>query len=200
MTQGFTLWFTGLTGSGKTTLARLVEEKLLEKGLMVEVLDGEEVRREISPDLGFIKEEREAHLNRISYICNLLNRNGVNAIVSTVSPFRSMRESIRAQLGKFVEVYVNCPLSICMDRDTTGFYTRAGSGEIQHIAGMDDPYEHPFTPEIEVWTDRETPEQGAARIVRTMETLELIPASTGEDFNEEEEELIKQRLTDLGYL
>jgi adenylylsulfate kinase len=200
MEQGFTLWLTGLTGSGKTTLARVVEEKLLERGLAVEVLDGEKVRQELSPNLGFTRENRDEHLRRICYLCRLLNRNGTNAIVSTVSPFKDMRDALRAQLNRFVEVYVNCPLAICMERDTTGFYARAQAGEIKHVAGMSEPYEQPLTPEVEVHTDRETPEEAAARIVRTLEILEFVPTSIGEDYSEEDEELIKQRLTDLGYL
>jgi adenylylsulfate kinase len=200
MEQGFTLWLTGLTGSGKTTLARMVEEKLLERGLAVEVLDGEEIRGELSPNLGFAPEHRKEHLRRIGYLCRLLNRNQINVIVSAVSPFRDMREDLRSQLNKFVEVYVNCPLAVCMERDSTGFYARAKKGEIKHVAGMDEPYEQPLAPEAEVHTDRETPEEAAARVVRTLELMEFVPASLDEDYSEEDEELIKQRLTDLGYL
>jgi len=200
MEQGFTLWLTGVTGSGKTTLARGVEEKLLERGLAVEVLDGEEVRQELSPNLGFTRENRNEHLKRICYLCRLLNRNQINVIVSAVSPFKDMREALRTQLNRFVEVYVNCPLAVCIERDTTGFYARAQAGEIKHVAGMDEPYEQPLSPEVEVRTDQETPEEATARIVRTLELLEFVPAPIGEDYSEEDEELIKQRLTDLGYL
>ena len=200
MEQGFTLWLTGLTGSGKTTLARMLEEKLLERGLLVELLDGEEVRDTISPELGFTTNDRELHLRRIAYISSLLNRNGVSSIVAAVSPSRTMRDTARGQLPVFLEAYLDCPLEVCKQRDFRGLYARAEKGEITDLAGVDFSYEPPEKPEIVLHTDKQTPDEGATLVIRTLEIMELIPSSPETEYSDGDEEIIKKRLTDLGYL
>ena len=139
-------------------------------------------------------------MKRLMYISALLNRNGVSSIVAAVSPSKEKRNSIRAQLPAFIEVFVNCPLDVCKERDGEGFYARAKAGEIENVAGVDAVYEPPDKPEIEVFTARESPEEGAARIIRTLEMLELVPSSPDSEYSEEDEQVIKQRLTDLGYI
>jgi adenylyl-sulfate kinase len=169
--HGFTLWFTGLSGSGKTTVSRLVEEELRARGLKVEVLDGDIVRTNLSKGLGFSKEDRDTNIRRIGFVCKLLSRNGVAAIAAAISPYRAIRDEVRAETGRFVEVYVKCPLDVLLARDAKGLYKKALSGEIANFTGISDPYEEPLSPEVVVETDKETPQESAARVIAALETL-----------------------------
>ncbi len=170
--QGFVLWFTGLSGAGKTTLARIVEERFRADGRRVEVLDGDLVRTHLSKGLGFSKEDRDTNIRRIGFVCHLLSRNGVIAIAAAISPYRAVRDEVRALCeGRFVEVYVRCPLEIVQERDVKGLYRRARAGEIPHFTGLSDPYEEPRSPEVIVDTDLELPEVSAARIWQTVSAL-----------------------------
>ncbi len=169
--NGFTLWFTGLSGAGKTTLARLVEHDLRARGLRVEVLDGDVVRQNLSKGLGFSKEDRDTNIRRIGFVCNLLSRNGVVAIGAAISPYRSVRDEVRAaqDTGRFVEVFVDCPLSVLLQRDVKGLYQKALNGEIKNFTGVSDPYEPPDRPEIVIHTDLESEQASAARILSWLE-------------------------------
>jgi adenylyl-sulfate kinase len=198
--KGFTLWFTGLPSSGKSTLARRVEEVLLERGLQVEVLDGDEVRENLSKGLGFSKEDRDTNIRRIGFVAKLLARNGVVAITAAISPYRDVRDEMRRAIGRFVEVYVECPIDVLKERDVKGLYKKALAGEIKHFTGVDDPYEPPLKPEVIVPSDREGVEQSVARIIATLETLGYIPRVPGAEYSPSEEEAIQRRLKDLGYI
>jgi adenylyl-sulfate kinase len=175
MTQkGFTLWFTGLSGAGKTTLARLVEKELIIRGHRVEVLDGDIIRTNLSKGLGFSKEDRDTNIRRIGFVCHLLTRNDVVAIAAAISPYRAVRDEVRDQIGAFVEVFVHCPIDVLAERDVKGLYKKALAGEIRNFTGIDDPYEDPIHPEVIVNSDRETPEESAARIIAALEKLDYI--------------------------
>ena len=198
--KGFTLWFTGLSGSGKSTLAKMCEQELLERGMKVEVLDGDVVRTNLSKGLGFSKEDRDTNIRRIGFVCNLLTRNDVVAIGAAISPYRAIRQENRELIGRFVEVYCKCPLDALKERDVKGLYTKALAGELPNFTGISDPYEEPENPEVVVATDRETPEESFQRIIRTLELMDYIPPDLAPDYTEEEEEQIKARLKDLGYI
>lgn len=174
MQEGFILWFTGLSGAGKSTLARHIAEFCREKGYKVEVLDGDEVRKHLSKGLGFSKEDRDTNIRRIGYVANLLARNGVIAITAAISPYREIRDEVRATTRNFVEVYVRCPLEELIRRDVKGLYEKALAGEIQGFTGVSDPYEEPLRPEIVIDTDRERPEQSACRILSFLADRGLI--------------------------
>lgn len=164
--QGFTVWFTGLSGSGKSTVSQLIAVGLREHGLKVEVLDGDVVRTHLSKGLGFSKEDRDTNIRRIGWVCEVLSRNGVVAIAAAISPYREVRDEIRGKIPKFVEVYMHCPLEVLIQRDAKGLYKKALAGEITHFTGVDDPYEPPLNPEVTCYTDgRETPEQSAAKVL-----------------------------------
>jgi adenylyl-sulfate kinase len=201
MNKGFCVWFTGLSASGKTTLSRLLEGELLERGVPVQVLDGREIRERLSRELRFSKKDRETHLRRISFVTRLLVQNGVAVLVAAeISPFQNMRDEARAEIDEFVEIYLDCPLEVCRERDAKGLYRRALSGEIQYLPGINVPYEIPEKPELVIQTHLQGPEDSLAQIVRTLEILGKIPSRPGEDFTGEESEVIRKRLTDLGYL
>lgn len=153
-----TIWFTGLSGAGKTTLARLVEAKLHALGQKVEVLDGDIARTNLCSDLGFSKEDRERNIQRIGFVCELLSRNGIVAIAAAISPYRMVREEVREKIGHFIEVYCKCPLEVLITRDTKGLYRKALKGEIMNFTGISDPYEEPLAAEVIVETDKESPE------------------------------------------
>lgn len=172
--HGFTLWFTGLSGAGKSTVSRLVAERLRRLGRYVEVLDGDEVRENLSKGLGFSKEDREVNIRRIGYVCKILSRNGVVAISAAISPYRAVRDDIRSQIGDFVEAYVRCPLDTVVERDVKGLYGKALRGEIDQFTGVSDPYEEPLCPEIIIETDRETPEESVQRIMTRLRELGYI--------------------------
>jgi adenylylsulfate kinase len=197
--KGFTLWFTGLSGAGKTTLARLVETELNARGHKVEVLDGDIIRTNLSKGLGFSKEDRDTNIRRIGFVCDLLTRNEVVAIAAAISPYREVRDDVRRQIGSFVEVYVKCPLDVLAERDVKGLYKKALAGEIKNFTGVDDPYEEPFTAELVVETDHEQPEESAARIIAKLEEMSLVEAAQS-GYSVEDEEEIRRRLEALGYV
>lgn len=174
MERGCVVWLTGLPGSGKTTIARVLEKKLVEHGKRVEVLDGDEVRENLSPHLGFSKEDRQIHANRVAYVSKLLSRNGVIAIVGLISPYRDFRQRAREMMGDFVEVYVKCSVDECMERDVKGHYKKAMAGEIQNFTGVSDPYEEPENPEVVVDTENETPEESADKIFEALQEMGLV--------------------------
>ena len=174
MSKGFTIWFTGLSGAGKSTLSSLLEQQLRARGHKVEVLDGDVVRTHLSKGLGFSKEDRDTNIRRIGWVCQVLSRNGVVAIAAAISPYRAVRDEVRAMIGEFVEVYVECPLPVLIERDTKGLYKKALAGEIGQFTGVSDPYEQPLAAEVTVYSDRETPEQSAARILERLAELGYI--------------------------
>jgi adenylyl-sulfate kinase len=164
--KGFTLWFTGLSGAGKSTVSALVEKELRSRGLKVEVLDGDVVRTHLSKGLGFSKEDRDTNIRRIGWVCEVLSRNGVAAIAAAISPYRGIRDEVRTRIPNFVEVYMHCPVEVLAERDVKGLYKKALAGEIKNFTGVDDPYEAPTNPEVTCNTDgRETPEQSAGKII-----------------------------------
>src|ERR1700730_18361866 len=178
MHKGFTLWFTGMSGAGKSTISGLLEQRLRALGAKVEVLDGDVVRTHLSKGLGFSKEDRDENIRRIGFVCELLSRNGVVAIAAAISPYRGVREEVRARIGSFVEVYVRCPVEVLAERDVKGLYKKALAGEIKNFTGGNDPYESPLAAEVIVETDRETPEESAARIIAQLEQMSLVAAQT----------------------
>jgi adenylylsulfate kinase len=199
--KGFTIWFTGLSGSGKTTLSRMVESELRRRGIRkVELLDGDVIRTHLSKGLGFSKEDRDANIKRIGFVCKLLSRNGVIAIAAAISPYRAARDFNRKEIGDFVEVYCKCSLEVCIERDVKGLYKKALAGEIKNYTGIDDPYEAPLNPEVVLETDRETPEESVKKIFQKLESLEHVPPAEESVYTAEEEEKVKKRLEDLGYL
>lgn len=175
--QGFTLWFTGLSGAGKSTVSKILEQRLRDLGARVEVLDGDVVRTHLSKGLGFSKEDRDTNIRRIGFVCGLLSRNGVIAIAAAISPYRETRDFVRSQVANFVEVYARCPLEKLMERDVKGLYKKALAGEIKEFTGVSDPYEEPLAPEVIIDTHLETPEQSAAKIWARLEALQLITAA-----------------------
>jgi adenylyl-sulfate kinase len=174
MNQGFTIWFTGLSGAGKTTASQLLAERLRRTNVRVEVLDGDVVRTHLSKGLGFSREDREENIRRIGFVCELLSRNGVIAIAAAISPYRAMRDQVRTKIPNFVEVYMDCPVEVLMDRDVKGLYKKALAGEISNFSGISDPYEPPLHSEVTIHSAHETPEQGVERIWTTLRTLGLI--------------------------
>jgi len=198
--QGFTIWLTGLSGSGKSTLVSLLRDALVARGHTCEVLDSGRIRQALNRSLGFTREEIDTNLKRLAYECKLLNRNGVIALVAAVSPYRDIRDAIRADLGRFIEVYCRCPLEVLVQRDQAGLFEKAQRGEIQHVAGVNAPYEEPFKPEVLINSDTETPEQGVARTLTTLEILGYLPKRRSAEYTADEEAVIKKRLQDLGYI
>jgi adenylyl-sulfate kinase len=190
--KGFTVWFTGLSCSGKSTLSNMLKQALLERGMKVELLDGDVVRQHLSKGLGFSKQDRDTNIRRIGFVCNLLSRNGVVAIAAAVSPYRDVRDAIRHEVGGFFEVYVKCPVKVLMERDTNGLYKKALNGQIRNVAGIDDPYEEPLRPEIVVETDKETPAESLQKIITALETLVLVPPIEAQAFFDPERGAIKR--------
>src|ERR687889_1632616 len=162
--RGFTLWFTGLSGAGKTTVADIVEHELRERIGVVEVLDGDIVRTNLSKGLSFSREDRDTNVLRIGFVANLLTRNGVAVIVSAISPYKEARDQVRRTIGEdFIEIFVDAPLEVCAERDVKGLYKKAFSGEIPAFTGVSDPYEPPAAPELHIKTNEEEPEESARR-------------------------------------
>src|SRR5450432_3275641 len=174
MHRGFTLWFTGMSGAGKSTISKLLVERLRRRNAKVEVLDGDVVRTNLSKGLGFSKEDRDENVRRIGFVCELLARNGVIAIAAAISPYRDVRDEVRARIPNFVEVFVDCPVEVLAERDVKGLYKRALAGEIPQFTGISDPYEPPRAPEVTVNSSQETPEQSVEKIWATLERLGLV--------------------------
>jgi adenylyl-sulfate kinase len=209
--EGFTLWFTGLSGAGKSTIANILAQRLKDAGRYVELLDGDEIRTNLSSGLGFSKADRDANIRRIGFVAKLLSRNGVIAITAAISPYIEIRDEVRREITsdgqnphRFVEVYVATPLEVCEQRDVKGLYKKARAGEIQQFTGISDPYEPPLHPEVTVSTVGETPEEDADQILRRLVELSILPAdivSSGNGaYTEDEEALVSERLKNLGYL
>lgn len=178
MHRGFILWFTGLSGAGKSTLSERITWQLRERGYRVELLDGDEVRTHLSKGLGFTKEDRDTNIRRIGYVARLLARNGVIAITAAISPYRDVRDEVRAAANQngveFVEVFVNASIESLSGRDVKGLYKRALAGEILHFTGVSDPYEPPTHPDVEARTDQEPVEESLERIVKYLSDRGLI--------------------------
>jgi len=164
MTEGFVVWITGLPCSGKTTLANVLASLLRHRGLPVDVLDGDELRKSLSADLGFSSQDRREQVRRVTFVSKLLMRNGINVIVPIISPYRDSRDAARTELSRFVEVYADCPVEVCMRRDEKGHYARAIKGEIKNFTGISDPYEFPENPEVSLKTDSSPVEECVRQI------------------------------------
>jgi len=164
------------------------------------LLDGEAVRGGLSRDLGFSKADRETHLRRLTVLAKRRIRRGGVAIVAAITPYRNIRGEVRTEIGDLLVVYLNCPLQVCIERDPKGLYRKALAGQIKHFTGLDAPYEPPVRPNIEIRTNEESPEESLARIIRVLEMLNWLPPEAKEGLSDEEAELIRRRLIDLGYL
>ncbi len=175
--QGFTLWFTGLSGAGKTTLAKGLEQELRRRGLKVERLDGDTVRQSLTRDLGFSKEDRDKNIERVTFVAKLLSRNGVAVLASFISPYRAVRQKVREETTNFIEVFVQVPLDEAIKRDVKGMYQKALNGEIENFTGVSDPYEEPLDPEIRVPTHLETVEESVQRILAYLEAHDYVPVT-----------------------
>jgi adenylylsulfate kinase len=173
--RGVTIWFTGLSGAGKTTITQALAKSLQEKECKLEVLDGDIVRQNLTKGLGFSKEDRDENIRRIGFVSHLLTRNGVIVLVSAISPYRAIREEVRQKVGDFLEVYVNAPLATCEERDVKGLYKRARAGEILGFTGIDDPYEPPLNPEVECRTDLEELSESVTKVLQKLEELGYLP-------------------------
>jgi adenylylsulfate kinase len=197
---GFTLWFTGLPCSGKSTLALLVAAELERRGRGVEILDGDLVRTHLTKGLGFSKEDRDENIRRIGFVCGLLSKHGAVAIAAAISPYRAIRDEVRSSIVNFVEVYVNTPLEVCIQRDVKGMYKKALAGEMKNFTGVDDPYEAPLQPEIVIETEKELPAVSAERILTKLEKMGLLSPADSPTYSEDEAEKIRARLVRLGYI
>ncbi len=164
------MWFTGLSGAGKSTVANVVVEQLIARGCKVELLDGDEIREHLSKGLTFSKEDRDINVRRIGWVAKVLARNGVISITAAISPYRSLRDELRADITNFVEIHVATPFAVCEDRDVKGLYAKARAGEIPNFTGLDDPYEAPLNPEIRIETAGRTPEESAAEVLAWLDT------------------------------
>jgi len=176
---GLTIWFTGLSAAGKTTLNNAVRERLQASGCAVESLDGDVLRQNLWKDLGFSKQDRDENVRRIGFVAHLLSRNGIFVLVSAISPYRAVRDEVRCRVGNFVEVYVNAPLDVCEQRDQKGLYRKARAGQLSGFTGVDDPYEPPLCPEIECHTDRETVAESVDKIMQYLEVRFSSAAASG---------------------
>lgn len=173
--KGFVLWFTGLSGSGKTTIAKLIEKELKSRGTHIERLDGDVVRQSLTADLGFSKEDRDKNIQRVTFVAKLLSRNDVGVLASFISPYRATRDWVRSEVTNFIEVFVDCSLEECIRRDVKGLYAKALAGEIPEFTGVSDPYEAPLNAEITVKTDGESVEESSAKIIRYLEEKGYVP-------------------------
>jgi len=176
--KGFTLWMTGLSGSGKSTITDVLIDEFEDRDIPLEVLDGDVVRENLSKGLGFSKEDRDINIRRIAFVADLLSRNGVPVITAAISPYAEIRAEARDLMGeRFVEVYVKASVDTCAERDVKGLYAKAFSGEIKEFTGVSDPYEEPLDPEVVIKTEEEEPHESAAILLAYLEEQELIPAA-----------------------
>ena len=173
--KGFCLWFTGLSGAGKTTISKLVEEELTKRRSRLEILDGDVIRENLSKGLGFSKEDRDINIRRIAFVADLLSRNGVPVITAAISPYRELRREARDLMGeRFIEVYIEASVEACAERDVKGLYAKAFAGEIKEFTGVSDPYEAPESPDLRVETESLTPEESAELILGKLAELGLV--------------------------
>ena len=196
--KGITVWFTGLSGAGKTTVAKEIERKLQDRDLFVQRLDGDIVREHLTKDLGFTKEDRNKNIKRNTFVAGLLTQNDIVTLCSFISPYRKTRQYAKDEItkkGGFIEVFVNAPLEVCEKRDVKGLYKQAREGKIDNFTGISDPYQEPENPDIELRTDKESVKESAEKVINYLEEYEYIPQS-----EEDEEEALKERLTGLGYI
>src|SRR4028119_21765 len=175
--NGFTLWFTGLSGAGKTTISKILEGELRARRNRLEILDGDVVRENLSKGLGFSKEDRDTNVRRIAFVADLLSRNGVPVITAAISPYKEIRDEAREMMGdRFIEVYIEASVDACAERDVKGLYKKAFAGEIKEFTGVSDPYEAPENPEVVCHTEAESPEESAQKLLTYLEERGLIPA------------------------
>jgi adenylylsulfate kinase len=172
--RGFTVWFTGLPCSGKSTIADAVAQELKQKGLRAEMLDADIIREHLWKELGYSKEDRDENIRRAAHLAHMLTRNGVAVLTSFISPYRELRDYARKQIGDFVEVYVKCPVEVCMRRDTRGMYKKALAGKIQNFTGVSDPYEEPLNPELLVESDKESLAESVAKVMARLSEIGYI--------------------------
>jgi adenylyl-sulfate kinase len=198
--KGFTLWFTGLPCSGKSTLAEIIAPELARRGRTVDILDGDVVRTNLTKGLGFSKEDRDENIRRIGFVCSLITKHGGIAISAAISPYRSVRDEVRSKIENFVEVFVDTPLELCIQRDVKGMYKKAIAGEMKNFTGISDPYEAPLNPEIVIQTQKESEQESAARILGSLERMGLIEPAHEPAYTSDEAEKIRERLEKLGYI
>lgn len=198
--KGFTLWFTGLPCSGKSTLAEIIAPELARRCRTVDILDGDVVRTNLTKGLGFSKEDRDENIRRIGFVCGLITKHGGIAISAAISPYRSVRDEVRSKIENFVEVFVDTPLELCIQRDVKGMYKKAIAGEMKNFTGISDPYEPPLHPEIVIHTQKESEQESAARILGSLERMGLIEPAHEPAYTSDEAEKIRERLEKLGYI
>ena len=204
-----TLWFMGLPASGKSTLAKRIEGELGERGIPVENLDGDEVRKKLHPDLGFTREERALNNRRTAFVCKLLNRNGINAVTAMITPFREAQQQAREIVegngsGTFVLIYVKCPVEVCAERDPKGLYEKAKAGKIENFTGINHPFQEPIDPEIVVDTAADSVDECVAHVLARLDELGVFEDETAEeytfDITRTRESEVKERLREMGHL
>ncbi len=198
--KGLTVWFTGLSAAGKTTIALAVEKILKDRGIKVERLDGDTVRQSLTKDLGFSKEDRDKNISRVSFVAKLLTRNNVIVLCSFISPYREERNKARETIGSFIEVYVKASVEECSKRDPKGLYKKALAGEIPHFTGVSDPYEEPEHADLICNTLKETEEESVQKVISYLEDNGYIEKSGDDVYSDEEREKVQKRLEDLGYI
>jgi len=200
--MSLTLWFTGLPSSGKSTVAKRVENELVQEGIKIHNLDGDDIRGKLHPDLGFTKEERGTNNKRIAFIADVLNRNNVGAIVAAISPFEEYREYAREMIDNFILVYTECPVETCKERDPKNLYQKAEEGEIPNFTGVNHPYQEPENPEVHVNTEEQSPEECKEAVLKHMREKGYLEKKRDEhsNMNEKDKEKVRDRLRNLGYL
>ncbi len=171
---GFVLWFTGLSASGKSAVADRVAERLKKRGLKIERLDGDIVRKSLTKDLGFTEEDRNENIKRVTFVAKLLSRNDVGVIASFISPYRAVRDHVREEVTNFVEIFAHCPLEVCIERDPKGLYKKALNGEVDNFTGISHPYEEPKDPDIRLETHKESIEESTEKVIKKIEAMGLI--------------------------
>lgn len=174
---GFVLWFTGLSGAGKTTIAQALLPKLLERGIRIERLDGDVIRQSLTKDLGFSKEDRDLNIERVTFVAKLLSRNNVGVVAAFMSPYGETRDYVRNEVINYIEVFVDAPVEVCEERDVKGLYAKFRAGEIQNLNGLDLPYDEPVTPDIHIRTHEETVEESVTKVIAWLEENQFIPAA-----------------------